>query len=158
MIIYVYMIHLILEQPVFSLTILFHTSEQKYLLSLSVQSPINEHYLYVLCASFLGCSLPTANKPGTLHNRFCLKGKSFCGIQSTMEDRILALKNRVMMNPLLKKENLNPKTWINSDHVKDFTDFVLQKEPEADTDFDNVEMCKYTCTGMHSSLNYLEAA
>ncbi|XP_058230796.1 ankyrin repeat and death domain-containing protein 1B isoform X2 [Hemibagrus wyckioides] len=146
------MIYLIIEFPVFPLTTLFHTSEQKYLLSLSVQSPINEHYLYVLCVSFLGCSLPTANKPGPLHNRFCLKAKSFCGIQSTMEDRILALKNRIMTNPLLKKENLNPKTWMNSDHVKDFTDFVLQKEPEADTDFDNVEML------LETEKEYIEAA
>lgn len=49
-----------------------------------------------------------------------------------------------MQHPLLKKENLNPKAWINSEHVKDFTDFITQKEPEADTDFDSVEMCKYT--------------
>lgn len=59
-----------------------------------------------------------------------------------MEDRVLALKSRIMKHPLMKKEHLNPKTWINSDHVKDFTDFVLQKEPEADKDFDHVEMCK----------------
>lgn len=49
-----------------------------------------------------------------------------------------------MKHPMLKKENLNPKAWINSEHVKDFTDILLQKEPEADADFDNVEMCKYT--------------
>lgn len=61
-----------------------------------------------------------------------------------MEDRVLALKNRIMKHPLVKKEKLNPKTWINSEHVKDFTDFILQKEPEPNTDFDNVEMCKYT--------------
>lgn len=63
-----------------------------------------------------------------------------------MEERVLALKNRIIKHPLLKRENLNPKAWINSEHVKGFTDFVLQKEPEADTDFDHVEMCKYIHT------------
>lgn len=60
-----------------------------------------------------------------------------------MEEKVLSLKTRIMQHPLLKKENLNPKAWINSEQVKDFTDFILQKEQEADTDFDNVEMCKY---------------
>ncbi|XP_026994407.2 ankyrin repeat and death domain-containing protein 1B isoform X2 [Tachysurus fulvidraco] len=69
-----------------------------------------------------------------------------------MEDRVLALKSRIMKHPLMKKENLNPKTWLNSDHVKDFTDFVLQKEPEADKDFDHVEML------LETEKEYIEAA
>ncbi|XP_060763139.1 ankyrin repeat and death domain-containing protein 1B isoform X2 [Neoarius graeffei] len=69
-----------------------------------------------------------------------------------MEDRVLALKNRIMKHPLVKKEKLNPKTWINSEHVKDFTDFILQKEPEPNTDFDNVEML------LQTEKEYIEAA
>ncbi|KAI5088324.1 ankyrin repeat and death domain-containing protein 1B isoform X2, partial [Silurus meridionalis] len=78
--------------------------------------------------------------------------KSFYTTQSTMEERFLALKNRVMAHPRLKKENLNPKAWINSEHVKDFTDFVLQKEPEADRDFDHVEML------LETEKEFMEAA
>ncbi|XP_053466139.1 ankyrin repeat and death domain-containing protein 1B [Ictalurus furcatus] len=69
-----------------------------------------------------------------------------------MEDRVLALKDRIMKHPMLKKENLNPKAWINSEHVKDFTDILLQKEPEADADFDNVEML------LETEKEYIEAA
>ncbi|KAF5906674.1 ankyrin repeat and death domain-containing protein 1B, partial [Clarias magur] len=69
-----------------------------------------------------------------------------------MEEKILAMKNRIMKNPLLNRENLNPKGWINSAHVKDFTDFVLQKEPEADSDFDNTEML------LDTEKEYIEAA
>lgn len=55
----------------------------------------------------------------------------------------MALKDRIMKHPMMKKENLNPKTWIKSEHVQGFTDFILQKEPEADNSFDDEEMCKY---------------
>ncbi|XP_072520865.1 uncharacterized protein ankdd1b isoform X3 [Salminus brasiliensis] len=69
-----------------------------------------------------------------------------------MADRVLALKDRIMKHPMLKKENLNPKTWMKSEHVKGFTDFILQKEPEADASFDNVEML------LEIEKEYMEAA
>ncbi|KAL7836602.1 hypothetical protein AOLI_G00278860 [Acnodon oligacanthus] len=87
-----------------------------------------------------------------LQSSFCFKAKSFTTIQSTMEERVLALKERIMKHPMLQKENLNPKTWMKSEHIKDFTDFVLQKEPEADSSFDNVEML------LDTEKEYIEAA
>ncbi|XP_036454852.1 ankyrin repeat and death domain-containing protein 1B [Colossoma macropomum] len=87
-----------------------------------------------------------------LQSSFCVKAKSFTTTQSTMEEKVLALKERIMKHPMLKKENLNPKIWMKSEHIKDFTDFVLQKEPEADSSFDNVEML------LETEKEYIEAA
>lgn len=61
-------------------------------------------------------------------------------------ERTLALKDRLLKHPLLKKENLNPKTWFNAEPVKGFTDLILQRDTtEPDTSFDNAVMCKLTC-------------
>lgn len=57
-------------------------------------------------------------------------------------DKALAFKGRI-----LNKENLNPKTWIKTENIKGFKDFILQKESE-ETDgqsFDDENMCKYIC-------------
>ncbi|TSM85917.1 Ankyrin repeat and death domain-containing protein 1B [Bagarius yarrelli] len=57
-----------------------------------------------------------------------------------------------MQHPLLKKENMNPKVWMNLEPVKNFKDFVLQKESEEDNDFDNVEML------LETEKEFIEAA
>lgn len=45
-----------------------------------------------------------------------------------------------------KKETLDPRQWMKQEAVRGFTDFVLNKHTEEETDnsFDNKEMCKYT--------------
>lgn len=59
-------------------------------------------------------------------------------------EKVLALKERVMSHPALKKENLNPKAWMTTENLKGFKDFILQRESDTgtDTSFDNVEMCE----------------
>ncbi|XP_048098888.1 ankyrin repeat and death domain-containing protein 1B isoform X1 [Alosa alosa] len=72
---------------------------------------------------------------------------------STMEKQTLAFRDRLLKSPLLKKENLNPKTWLNSESVKSFTDLVLQRDTtEPDTSYDNAVML------LESEKEYIEAA
>jgi len=60
-----------------------------------------------------------------------------------MERRVQALKDYILKQPVWKKENLNPKTWLKSDHVKGFTDFILPKDIGEDGGYDSKEMCEY---------------
>ncbi|KAJ8380387.1 hypothetical protein SKAU_G00011650 [Synaphobranchus kaupii] len=57
-------------------------------------------------------------------------------------ERALAFKDKVLSHPALKKDNLNPKTWLTAENLKGFRDFILQRETdtETDTSFDNVQM------------------
>ncbi|XP_068615407.1 ankyrin repeat and death domain-containing protein 1B-like [Brachionichthys hirsutus] len=58
-----------------------------------------------------------------------------------MERRTLALKEMVKQR-FPKKEELDPRKWVNQEAVREFTDFVLNKNSDLDTDrsFDNKEM------------------
>ncbi|XP_068166805.1 ankyrin repeat and death domain-containing protein 1A [Antennarius striatus] len=58
-----------------------------------------------------------------------------------MERRALALKAMVRER-IPKKEDLNPRKWMNREAVREFTDLVLNKNSDVDTDksFDNKEM------------------
>ncbi|XP_062873697.1 ankyrin repeat and death domain-containing protein 1B [Trichomycterus rosablanca] len=69
-----------------------------------------------------------------------------------MGEKVLALKDKIMKHPMMKKENLNPKLWMKSEHHKDLTDVILQKEPEEDADYDHVEML------LEAEKGYIEAA
>lgn len=55
----------------------------------------------------------------------------------------LSLRDR-MQNLSLKKENLDPRTWVRPEIVKGFTDFIRNKQTDKDTDrsFNNKEMCE----------------
>lgn len=69
-----------------------------------------------------------------------------------MEERVSALKSRILKHPILSQDKLNPKTWMQTEQIKGFTDFILQKEPEADSDYDNEEML------LEAEKKYMEAA
>lgn len=60
-----------------------------------------------------------------------------------MERKAQALKEYILKQPVLKKENLNPKTWLKSDHIKGFTEFILPKDIGEDGGYDDKEMCEY---------------
>ncbi|XP_063050510.1 ankyrin repeat and death domain-containing protein 1B [Engraulis encrasicolus] len=60
---------------------------------------------------------------------------------------------RLLQHPLLKTETLNPKTWLNSQQVKGFTDLILQRDTtEPDTSYDNTVML------LETEKEYIEAA
>ncbi|KAG7481441.1 hypothetical protein MATL_G00066540 [Megalops atlanticus] len=69
-------------------------------------------------------------------------------------EKALALRDKVKNHPMLKKENLNPKTWMTAENLKGFTDFILHRETDSETDtsFDNVQML------LESERDYMEAA
>ncbi|XP_012683942.2 ankyrin repeat and death domain-containing protein 1B [Clupea harengus] len=72
---------------------------------------------------------------------------------STMERGTLGLRDRLLKHTLLKRETLNPKTWLNSEPVKGFTDLILQRDnTEPDTSYDNEAML------LESEKEYIEAA
>lgn len=77
------------------------------------------------------------------HTTQVSEAKSLCNNYSTMERRAQALKEYILKQPVWKKENLNPKTWLKSDHVKGFTEFILPKDIGEDGGYDNKEMCEY---------------
>lgn len=59
-----------------------------------------------------------------------------------MEKRAQAFRD-YMKNPVLKRENLNPKKWLKSDYSNSFTDFTLQQDTNEAGGYDSNEMCKY---------------
>ncbi|KAM3868092.1 uncharacterized protein ankdd1b [Diretmus argenteus] len=69
-----------------------------------------------------------------------------------MQRRTLALRERMKNHPL--KENLDPRKWVRPETAKGFTDFVLNKHSDKETDnsFDNKEML------LEIEKQYIEAA
>ncbi|XP_058631918.1 ankyrin repeat and death domain-containing protein 1B isoform X2 [Onychostoma macrolepis] len=57
-----------------------------------------------------------------------------------MERKAQAIKDCILKQPVWKKETLHPKTWLKSDHVKGFTEFILPKDIEEDGGYDCKEM------------------
>lgn len=65
-----------------------------------------------------------------------------------MERKALALKAMVKKH-CPKKEDLDPRKWMNQETMKGFADFILMKHQDKDTDnsFDTKEMCEYRTDG-----------
>lgn len=53
-----------------------------------------------------------------------------------MEKKVSALKE------LIRRENLDPRKWMRQEKVREFADFMLNKEKD-DNSFDHKEMCEY---------------
>lgn len=51
---------------------------------------------------------------------------------------------RMMMKEHCPKENMDPQKWMQKETIRGFTDFILNKhtEQEADSSYDNKEMCE----------------
>lgn len=60
-----------------------------------------------------------------------------------MERKAQAIKDCILKQPVWKNESLHPKTWLKSDHVKGFTEFILPKDIAEDGGYDSKEMCEY---------------
>ncbi|XP_057217072.1 ankyrin repeat and death domain-containing protein 1B [Triplophysa rosa] len=70
-----------------------------------------------------------------------------------MDKRALALRDYILKNPVWKKENFNPKTWLKSNqYVNNFTEFILQKDLGEDGGYDNTEML------LEAEKEFIEAA
>ncbi|XP_071755903.2 ankyrin repeat and death domain-containing protein 1A [Centroberyx gerrardi] len=70
-----------------------------------------------------------------------------------MESGAVTLRER-MKKHAPKKENLDPRTWVRPETVRGFTDFILHKHSDKETDnsFDNKEML------LETEKQYIEAA
>ncbi len=92
----------------------------------------------------LGRELQVQTKPSTwcILQNTSLQLKELC-VQYTMERKAQAIKDCILKQPVWKKENLHPKTWLKSDHVKGFTEFILPKDIAEDGGYDSKEMCEY---------------
>lgn len=65
-----------------------------------------------------------------------------------MERRVVAWRTMIKE----KKENLDPQKWMQKETVRGFADFILNKysEQEADSSYDNKEMCEYATKALHN--------
>lgn len=63
-----------------------------------------------------------------------------------MERRSLALRAMIKKHRP-KTENLDPRKWMREETVRGFTDFILNKHSDTDTDksFDSNDMREYAC-------------
>ncbi|XP_021332293.2 uncharacterized protein ankdd1b isoform X1 [Danio rerio] len=95
-------------------------------------------------------------KPGVFYSTRASKAKSlskqYSTVYSTMEKKAHALKDYILKQPVWMKENLNPKTWIKTDHSKGFAEFILPKDIGADGGYDNKEML------LETEKDFIEAA
>lgn len=93
----------------------------------------------------LGRELLVQTKPSTcfILQNTSLQLKELCDQYRTMEKKAQAIKDCILKQPVWKKENLHPKTWLKSDHVKAFTEFILPKDIAEDGGYDSKEMCEY---------------
>lgn len=64
-----------------------------------------------------------------------------------MEQKALALRSMVKKH-LPTTEDINPRNWMKHENVREFADFILNKNMDIDTDdsFDNKEMGEYART------------
>ncbi|XP_051529583.1 ankyrin repeat and death domain-containing protein 1B [Myxocyprinus asiaticus] len=69
-----------------------------------------------------------------------------------MEKRALALRDHILKQPVWKRENLNPKSWLKSDYIKGFTDSILQRDISEDGGYDSTEML------LEAEKDFIEAA
>ncbi len=103
------------------------------------------NYMYSWERMSLGRELWVQTKASTwcILQNISLKLKELWDQSSTMERKAQAIKDCILKQPVWKKENLHPKTWLKSNHVKGFTEFILPKDIAEDDGYDSKEMCEY---------------